>query len=330
MQTINDPGFISEEFLPPIQELEVNPVYAAAQEKAEKKTISAIEVIQQEKMAAIGYGEFRPITPNTNMLSRQKNRRVVFFVKNDPAGQWVNGTLGNIEYLDEKTIKELNKMGWLLITKKPDYTGISLNTQFKKEITVDQVINSSMIADPLTLLDCSPITDGSASIILASEEVAKKFEKPVWIIGSGQANDTLSLHARKSLTEITATTQAVQRALLQAKMGIDKVDVTEVHDCFSIAEVMAIEDLGLIPRGEAGKIMEEGQTYFDGKIPINSCGGLKACGHPIGATGIKQAWEIVKQLRGEAGKRQVKGAQIGLTHNVGGTGSTVVVHVFSK
>ncbi|MBS3121304.1 thiolase domain-containing protein [Candidatus Woesearchaeota archaeon] len=218
----------------------------------------------------------------------------------------------------------------LVSVKNHKHATLNPIAHFHNEITVDQVINSSIIADPLTLLDCSPITDGSASIILASEEVAKKFEKPVWIIGSGQANDTLSLHARKSLTEITATTQAVQRALLQAKMGIDKVDVTEVHDCFSIAEVMAIEDLGLIPRGEAGKIMEEGQTYFDGKIPINSCGGLKACGHPIGATGIKQAWEIVKQLRGEAGKRQVKGAQIGLTHNVGGTGSTVVVHVFSK
>jgi acetyl-CoA C-acetyltransferase len=132
------------------------------------------------------------------------------------------------------------------------------------------------------------------------------------------------------LTEIPATAQAARLALLQAKTGLDKIDVTEVHDCFSIAEVMAIEDLGLVSRGEAGKILEEGQTYYDGKIPINSCGGLKACGHPIGATGIKQVWEIVKQLRGEAGKRQVKGANVGLTHNVGGTGSTVVVNVFGR
>ncbi|MBT4824590.1 thiolase domain-containing protein [Candidatus Woesearchaeota archaeon] len=201
---------------------------------------------------------------------------------------------------------------------------------FHNEITVDQVLNSSIIADPLTLLDCSPITDGGASLILAKEEIAKKFESPIWALGSGQANDTLSLHARKSLTEIPATTHAAQRALMQAKIGIDKIDVTEVHDCFSIAEVMAIEDLGLVPRGDAGKIMEEGLTYFDGKIPVNSCGGLKACGHPIGATGIKQVWEIVKQLRGEAGKRQIHNANIGLTHNVGGTGSTVVVNVFGR
>ncbi|MBT4540165.1 thiolase domain-containing protein [Candidatus Woesearchaeota archaeon] len=201
---------------------------------------------------------------------------------------------------------------------------------YHNEITVDQVLNSSIIADPLTLLDCSPITDGSASVVLAREDIARKFESPIWILGSGQANDTLSLHARKSLTEIPASTHAAQRALMQAKLGIDKVNVTEVHDCFSIAEVMAIEDLGLIPRGEAGRIMEEGQTYFDGKVPVNSCGGLKACGHPIGATGIKQVWEIVKQLRNEAGKRQIGKANIGLTHNVGGTGSTVVVNVFGR
>jgi acetyl-CoA C-acetyltransferase len=201
---------------------------------------------------------------------------------------------------------------------------------YHNEITVDQVLNSSIIADPLTLLDCSPITDGGASVILAKENIAKKFESPIWVLGSGQANDTLSLHGRKSLTEIPATTHAAQRALMQAKIGVDKVNVTEVHDCFSIAEVMAIEDLGLIPRGEAGRIMEEGQTYFDGKVPINSCGGLKACGHPIGATGIKQVWEIVKQLRNEAGKRQIGNADIGLTHNVGGTGSTVVVNVFGR
>ncbi|MFH1440037.1 MAG: thiolase domain-containing protein [Candidatus Woesearchaeota archaeon] len=218
----------------------------------------------------------------------------------------------------------------LVSVKNHKHATLNPIAHFHNEITVDQVLNSSIIADPLTLLDCSPITDGSASVILANEEIAKRYDTPIWCLGSGQANDTLSLHARKSLTEVPATTQAVQRALLQAKISIDQIDVTEVHDCFSIAEVMAIEDLGLVPRGGAGKIMEEGQTYFDGKIPINSCGGLKACGHPIGATGIKQVWEIVKQLRGDAGKRQIKNANIGLTHNVGGTGSTVVVNVFGR
>ncbi len=218
----------------------------------------------------------------------------------------------------------------LVSVKNHKHAMLNPIAHFHNEVTVDQVLNSSIIADPLTLLDCSPITDGSASVIIAKEEIARKMETPIWVLGSGQANDTLSLHARTSLTEIQATTQAAKLALLQAKIGLDKVDVTEVHDCFSIAEVLAIEDLGLVGRGEAGKILEEGQTYYDGKIPINSCGGLKACGHPIGATGIKQVWEIVKQLRGEAGKRQVKGAEIGLTHNVGGTGSTVVVNVFGR
>ena len=209
----------------------------------------------------------------------------------------------------------------------------SLNpiAQFKKEITVDQVINSSMIADPLTLLDCSPITDGSASVILASEEYAKKFsDTPIWIKGSAQASDTLALHSRESLTDIPATRIAAQTALQQAGLTPHDIDVTEIHDCFTIAEIMAMEGLGLVERGKAGKLIEEGQTYYDGKIPVNPCGGLKACGHPVGATGVKQIMEIVHQLRGDAGKRQVDGATVGLSHNVGGTGATVVVNVFSR
>ncbi|MBI3033198.1 thiolase domain-containing protein [Candidatus Woesearchaeota archaeon] len=209
----------------------------------------------------------------------------------------------------------------------------SLNpiAQFKNQITVDQVLHSSMIADPLTLLDCSPITDGSASVILASEAYAKKYsDTPIWVTGSAQASDTLALHSRKSLTEIPATTIAARLALAQANITTSDINVTEIHDCFTIAEIMAMEGLGLVERGQAGKLIEEGQTYFDGKIPVNPCGGLKACGHPVGATGVKQIMEIVHQLRGEAGKRQVQHATTGLTHNVGGTGATVVVNVLQR
>ncbi len=203
--------------------------------------------------------------------------------------------------------------------------------QFKKEITVDDVLKSSMVADPLTLLDCSPISDGAASIILAKPELAKKFtDSPVYLIGSGQATDTLALHARDSLTEIKGTRIAAQHAFKQAGISVKDISITEVHDCFSIAEVLAMEGIGLTKPGETGKVIEEGQTFFDAKIPVNTCGGLKACGHPIGATGVKQAIEVVHQLRGDAGKRQVKNASIGITHNVGGTGATVVVNVFSN
>jgi acetyl-CoA C-acetyltransferase len=202
--------------------------------------------------------------------------------------------------------------------------------QFKKEITLDTVKKATMVADPLTLFDCSPITDGAASIILASEKVAKEMNTDVYITGSGLANDTLSLSRRKNLYSIPAGAKAAESAYKQAGITSQHVDFAEVHDCFTIAEIMATEALGFAKPGEAYKLYENKDTYFDGKIPINTSGGLKACGHPVGATGIKQAVEATMQLRGEAKGRQVKNAEVGLTHNVGGSGATAVVHVFRK
>ena len=203
--------------------------------------------------------------------------------------------------------------------------------QFKREITVEQVVNSPMVADPLTLLDCSPITDGAASLILCHKDLAKKYtDTPVYVVGSGQASDTLALHGRQTLTGMQGTINAGQAALKQAGITIKDIDISEVHDCFSIAEIMALEGLGLAEKGKAAELIEENQTYFDGKTPVNTCGGLKACGHPIGATGVKQAIEVVHQLRNEAGKRQVSNPGLGLTHNVGGTGATVVVNIFKR
>lgn len=202
--------------------------------------------------------------------------------------------------------------------------------QYQNEITIDTVINSPLVADPLTLFDCSPITDGAASLILANEEIAKKAGVEVYVTGSGLADDSLSLARRKSLTRIDASFTARERAFNQAGITPKEVDFAEVHDCFSIAEILAVEGLGLAKEGEAGKLYDSKQTYFDGDVPINTSGGLKACGHPIGATGVKQAVEAVQQLRGEAGQRQVKGAETGVTHNVGGSGATVCVHVFKK
>jgi acetyl-CoA C-acetyltransferase len=203
--------------------------------------------------------------------------------------------------------------------------------QFKREITVEQVVNAPMVADPLTLLDCSPISDGGASLILCHKDLAKKYsDAPVYVVGSGQASDTLALHARPTYTGMQATIKAGEAALKQANIGLNEINISEVHDCFSIAELMAMEGLGLAEKGKAGKLVEENQTYFDGKTPVNTCGGLKACGHPIGATGVKQAIEVVHQLRNEGGKRQVPNANYGLTHNVGGTGATVVVNVFKR
>jgi len=203
--------------------------------------------------------------------------------------------------------------------------------QFKKEITVEQVLNSTMVADPLTLFDCSPITDGAAALILCKAELAKKYvDDPVYIVGSGQASDTLALHDRKSLTTLDATVKAAQEAYKQTGLTPKDIDLAEVHDCFTIAEIVATEDLGFCKKGEGGKLLDENATAIGGRIPINTSGGLKAVGHPVGATGIKQAVEMVLQLRGKAGKRQVKDAKTGLIHNVGGSGATAVVHIFSR
>ena len=209
----------------------------------------------------------------------------------------------------------------------------SLNpiAQFRKEITIKQVLDSPMVADPLTLFDCSPITDGAATLILCKEELAKKYtDNPVYIIGSGQASDTLALHDRRSLTTLDATVKASKEAYRQAGITVKDIDLAEVHDCFTIGEIIATEDLGFCKKGEGGKLLDEGATEIGGRIPVNTSGGLKAVGHPVGATGVKQAVEIVLQLRGQADKRQLKDAKIGLTHNVGGSGATAVVHIFSR
>lgn len=203
--------------------------------------------------------------------------------------------------------------------------------QFRREITVQDVMESGYVSSPLKLLDCSPITDGAAAMILCETEKAKKIsDKAVEIIGSGQASDSLSLAGRKSLTEILATKIAAKQAYSQAKINASDVDFAEVHDCFTIAEIFAIEDLGFFKKGEGGKATEEGKTKIGSEKPINTSGGLKGKGHPVGATGVAQAVEVFWQLNNEAGERQVKGAKIGLTHNVGGSGATAVVHIYKK
>jgi acetyl-CoA C-acetyltransferase len=200
--------------------------------------------------------------------------------------------------------------------------------QFPFKITVDGVLNSVLVADPLRILDCSPITDGAAAVILCPADMARKTKKPVVrIAGSGQATDTIALSSRKDITWLESTHVAAAKALAMAGRKVDDVDLFEVHDCFTIAEIMVTEALGLVERGRGGKAVEEGLTARDGRFPVNPSGGLKAKGHPVGATGVAQAVEVVKQLRGEAGDRQVKGARRGLTQNMGGTGGSSVVHI---
>lgn len=203
--------------------------------------------------------------------------------------------------------------------------------QFRRELTIDDVLKSKMVSSPLKILDCSPITDGAACVILAPMEMAESFKnKPVEIASSGQASDTIALHSREKLTELKATKIAAEKAYKRAGVTPKDIDIVELHDCFTIAEILATEDLGFFKKGEGGKAALEGKTKIGGEIAVNTSGGLKACGHPVGATGIKQAVEITWQLRGQAGERQLKDASVGLSHNVGGSGATAVVHIYKK
>ena len=209
----------------------------------------------------------------------------------------------------------------------------SLNpkAQFQREITRETVLGSALVSSPLRVFDCAPSSDGAAAVVLCPLEHAKKYtETPVEIVGSGQASDTLSLHDRKEICTMEATKIAAKRAFDMAAITQKDVDVAEVHDNFTISEILAIEDLGFFKKGEGGKATEAGLTAISGQIAVNTSGGLKARGDPIGATGLAQAVEVVTQLRGKAGKRQVIDAEVGLTHNVGGTGATVVVHLLRR
>jgi len=219
-----------------------------------------------------------------------------------------------------------------MVAVKNHYYG-SLNplAHMQKKIDLEKALTSFTVAHPLKLFDCSLITDGAAAVLLASEEKAKSIsKKPVWIVGLALGTDTMRITERESLTSIMAAREAAKVAYKMAGIGPADIDVATVHDCFTIAEIVAYEDLGFCEKGEGGKLIEAKETYVDGKIPVNVDGGLKSKGHPLGATGVSMAIEITKQLRGEAGERQVKNAEIGLSHNVGGTGQVVAIHIFRR
>ena len=218
----------------------------------------------------------------------------------------------------------------MVAVKNHRHGALNPHAQYRQEITVKDVIESAMVAEPLTILDCSPITDGAAALVLAELGVARTMAKGrpiVRIAGVGQATDRIALQSRADLTTLLATTLAAQRAFKMAGKTPNDIHLAEVHDCFTIAEILVVEALGLCQPGQGGCQASSGRTALGGEIPVNPSGGLKAKGHPVGATGVAQAVEITTQLRGVAGKRQVAGARIGLTQNMGGTGASTVVHI---
>ena len=202
------------------------------------------------------------------------------------------------------------------------------DAHFQREITVDTVLKSPIVAEPLRVMNCSPVSDGAAALVLTSGDMAKKFtDSPIKISASSFANEYISLHSRDSLLKSVSTVEAGKKAYKMAKKEPKDIDLVEIHDAFSIIAIEGLEDLGFAKKGEAWKLAEEGQLYYDGSLPYNVSGGLKAKGHPVGATGVGQVVEIVKQLRNDAGKRQVPDARVGLAHNVGGTMTSSIVHI---
>jgi acetyl-CoA C-acetyltransferase len=203
------------------------------------------------------------------------------------------------------------------------------DAQLRKRITVEQVKNGLPIAYPFTIYDCSLVSDGAAFVVLAATDVAKAVSRKriVEVIGCGQAGDTLTLASKRSLTTFSATMNAAKQAYAMAGIRPSDINLAEVHDCFTITQIINIEDLGFFEKGKGARGVAEGKTGAKGLIPINVSGGLKAKGHPIGATGLSQIYEVVTQLRGDGGERQVRNADVGLTHNIGGTAATCVVSI---
>jgi acetyl-CoA C-acetyltransferase len=222
------------------------------------------------------------------------------------------------------------QLAWVSV-KNHRHGALNPKAQFRREVTAEQVLSSSPVAEPLRLLHCSPVSDGAAALVLCPLEQASRYqEAPVRVLGSGMSTDTMALADREDPAALAAVHRAAERAYEMAGVGPGEIDVAEVHDCFAIAEVCCLEELGFVERGQGGRAAQEGWTALGGRIPVNTSGGLKSKGHPVGATGIAQVIEICDQLREQAGERQVSGARIGLTQNMGGSGASSIVHVLGR
>ncbi len=221
----------------------------------------------------------------------------------------------------------------MVSVKNHEHGTLNPKAAYQKPVTLEEVLNSRIICDPLRLLECCPNTDGCAALVLAARDVLDRFSgNPVWVAGTGQTSGTYSGKGDFFMSDLIE--RSVHEAYEMAGIGPEDVNVAEVHDCFSMAEVTHYEDLGFCKRGDGGRLVEDKVTWLGGRLPVNPSGGLLCKGHPLGATGPGQIYEIVKQLRGEAGKRQVEGARIGVQQNGGGfrhcDGGCSIVNIFKK
>jgi len=246
-----------------------------------------------------------------------------------PAGITFPGVFAMLTHLYAKKhsipLEKLKRQMAQVSINSHHYGALNPKAHFQKEITMDKVLDGFMVCQPLQLLDCCPFSDGASAIVLASEEAARKLtDKPVYIAGVGQASAGNLLSQKDYLPRIRSRELSAKQAYDMAGLSPKDIDVCELHDCFSIATIIALEGLGFFEFGKASEAVETGQTKIGGKIAVNPSGGLKAKGHPIGATGTAQVYDIVKQLRAECGERQVEGARVGMTDTLGGDGGTIV------
>ncbi|MGD0719219.1 MAG: thiolase domain-containing protein [Thermoplasmata archaeon] len=214
--------------------------------------------------------------------------------------------------------------------KNHENGGLNPNAQFRNALRRDDVLRAPRVAEPLGLLDCCPVSDGAAALLITRDDLASRFtDTPVHIDGTGAGSDYLAVQEREHITHFDASRRAAEEAFREAGVARKAISLLEVHDCFTIAELLALEDLGFAGDGEAAGLTLSGATRRTGRLPVNPDGGLKAKGHPIGATGVSQAYEVFVQLRRQAGARQVPGAERALTHNVGGSGASAAVTLYS-
>jgi len=220
----------------------------------------------------------------------------------------------------------------LVSVKNHHYSTMNPVAQFQKEVTVEKVLQSPMIAPPLNLFDCSGITDGAAGVVLVPAEDAKKYtDTPMYLIGSGQASIGNSVNNLASISEWVPLRLAIQEALRTAKISVNDIDIAELHDCFTISEIMEYEAFGWCEKGKGGEFIQNGEPYVDGRVAVNPRGGLLGCGHPLGATAILQTLDILQQFQGDVPKgRQVKGAETAVAHNLSGPANVHSLMVFSR
>ncbi len=220
----------------------------------------------------------------------------------------------------------------LVSVKNHHYSTMNPIAQFQKEVTVEKVLGSPMVAPPLSLFDCSGITDGAAGVIMVPAEDAKKYtDTPLYLMGSGQANIGNVVNNLASITEWVPLKLAIDETLRTGKINLDDVDIAELHDCFTISEIMEYEAFGWCEKGKGGNFIEEGESYIGGKIAVNPRGGLLGCGHPLGATAILQAIDVMQQFRGEVPEgRLVKDAEVAVTHNLSGAANVHSIIAYSR